>query len=72
VPDIDPWADQISWVMTFFETFFAGVADSPLGQRKQTLRRAVQDAYEQQGITRDPPIHTWESFADRADRDFGA
>jgi len=57
VPDIDPWADQISWVMTFFETFFAGVADSPLGQRKQTLRRAVQDAYEQQGITRDPSTH---------------
>ena len=57
VPDIDPWAEQIAWVMTFFETFFAGVADSPLGRRKQTLRRAVQDAYEQQGITRDPSTH---------------
>lgn len=57
VPDMDPWAEQISWVMTFFETFFAGVADSPLGRRKQTLRRAVQDAYEQQGITRDPSTH---------------
>lgn len=57
VPDIDPWAEQIAWVMSFFETFFAGVADSPLGRRKQTLRRAVQDAYEQQGITRDPSTH---------------
>jgi len=52
-----PVGRPISWVMTFFETFFAGVADSPLGQRKQTLRRAVQDAYEQQGITRDPSTH---------------
>jgi len=57
VPDLDPWAEQIAWVMGFFETFFTGVADSPLGERKQTLRRAVQDAYERQGLTRDPATH---------------
>lgn len=61
VPDLDPWAEQVAWVMTFFSTFFDGVADSPLGDRKQTLRRAVQEAYERQGITRDPSTHARES-----------
>ncbi|WP_227015643.1 VirB4 family type IV secretion system protein [Haloarcula sp. JP-L23] len=58
VPDLDPWAEQISWVMSFFETFFAHVANNPLADRKQTLRRAVQEAYERQGITRDPSTHS--------------
>ncbi|MDS0260522.1 transfer complex protein [Haloarcula sp. S1CR25-12] len=57
VPDIDPWSEQISWVLTFFETFFENVASSPLKDRKQTLRRAVQEAYERQGITKDPATH---------------
>ncbi|WP_324759547.1 VirB4 family type IV secretion system protein [Haloarcula sp. GH36] len=57
VPDMDPWAEQIAWVLTFFETFFATVASSPLDARKQTLRRAVQEAYERQGITQDPATH---------------
>jgi hypothetical protein len=56
-PDLDPWAAQIGWVLGFFETFFAAVADNPLGERTQTLRRAVQEAYERQGITRDPETH---------------
>ncbi|EMA12533.1 VirB4 family type IV secretion system protein [Haloarcula marismortui] len=57
VPDLDPWAEQIAWVLTFFETFFEQVAGNPLGDRKQTLRRCVQETYEQQGITRDPATH---------------
>ncbi|WP_435067629.1 VirB4 family type IV secretion system protein [Haloplanus sp. C73] len=57
VPDIDPWAEQITWALTFFETFFTHVATSELGSRKQTLRRAIQVAYEQAGITRDPETH---------------
>jgi hypothetical protein len=57
VPDLDPWAEQISWVMTFFGTFFEQVAGNPLGERTQTLRRAVQEAYKQAGITRDPSTH---------------
>ncbi|WP_424004767.1 VirB4 family type IV secretion system protein [Haloarcula salina] len=57
VPDLDPWAEQVAWVLTFFETFFEHVAGNPLGDRKQTLRRCVQEAYEQQGITRDPTTH---------------
>ncbi|WP_324665398.1 VirB4 family type IV secretion system protein [Haloarcula sediminis] len=57
VPDLDPWSEQISWVLTFFETFFENVASSPLEDRKQTLRRAVQEAYERQGITKDPATH---------------
>ena len=56
-PDLDPWSEQIAWVMAFFETFFTHVATNPLGDRKQTLRRAVQEAYERQGITRDPGTH---------------
>ncbi|WP_436926217.1 VirB4 family type IV secretion system protein [Halosimplex amylolyticum] len=60
-PDIDPWSEQISWVLTFFETFFTHVATNPLGGRKQTLRRAVQEAYERQGITRAPSTHDRES-----------
>jgi len=56
-PDLDPWSEQIAWVMAFFETFFTNVATNPLGDRKQTLRRAVQEAYERQGITRDPGTH---------------
>jgi len=61
VPDLDPWAEQISRVLTFFETFFTHVANNPLGERKQTLRRAIQDAYERQGISRDPMTHDRES-----------
>nr|WP_224448672.1 hypothetical protein [Haloprofundus salilacus] len=61
VPDLDPWSEQISWVLTFFETFFTHVATHPLGDRKQTLRRAIQDAYERNGITRDPATHSCES-----------
>jgi len=57
VPDLDPWAEQISWVLSFFETFFTHVATHPLGERKQTLRRAVQVAYERRGITREPETH---------------
>jgi len=57
VPDLDPWSEQIAWVLTFFETFFEHVAGNPLDDRKQTLRRCVQEAYEQQGITRDPATH---------------
>jgi hypothetical protein len=57
VPDLDPWAEQISWVMTFFETFFEHIAANPLDERTQTLRRAVQEAYEREGITRDPSTH---------------
>jgi hypothetical protein len=59
--DIDPWGEQISWVMTFFATFFDQVADHSLGERSQTLRRAVQEAYNAQGITRDPTTHSRES-----------
>ncbi len=58
VPDMDPWAEQLSWVMSFFETFFETVAGNPLGERTQTLRRAVQDAYERQGITKELSTHT--------------
>jgi hypothetical protein len=47
--------------MTFFETFFTHIAGNPLGERKQTLRRTVQEAYEEQGITRDPSTHGNES-----------
>ena len=60
-PDIDPWGEQIAWVLTFFKTFFTHVASNPLGDRTQTLRRAVQGTYEQAGITRDPATHGKES-----------
>ena len=61
VPDLDPWSEQISWVLTFFETFFEHVAANSLEERKQTLRRVIQEAYERQGITRDPSTHHRES-----------
>ena len=61
VPDLDPWSEQITWVLTFFETFFTHVATNPLDDRRQTLRRAVQDAYERRGITRDPATHARDS-----------
>lgn len=58
VSDLDPWAEQLTWALTFFETFFSHVATDELGERKQTLRRAIQEAYARQGITRDPSTHT--------------
>jgi len=61
VPDLDPWGEQIAWVLTFFETFFTHVANNPLGEQKQTLRRAIQEAYEQRGITRVPSTHDRDS-----------
>lgn len=59
--DLDPWAAQITKVMGFFETFFSAIANNPLDDRSQTLRRAVQEAYDRKGITRDPATHTNES-----------
>ncbi|MFT4965025.1 MAG: hypothetical protein ACI9PP_002314 [Halobacteriales archaeon] len=59
--DLDPLAAQQTRAMGFFEAFFESVANSPLGQRSQTLRRAVQEAYDQQGITRDPAPHDRDS-----------
>jgi hypothetical protein len=56
--DIDPLGARQTQVMGFFETFFAEVATNPLGDRKQTLRRAVQEAYAQQGIETDPATHS--------------
>ncbi|MDY7083182.1 MAG: transfer complex protein, partial [Halobacteria archaeon] len=61
VDDLDPWSEQITWVMTFFETFFSEVANHPLGERSQTLRRAVQESYKRKGIERDPATHSRES-----------
>ena len=58
VPDLDPWAEQLSRTMTFFETFFEVVATNPLADRKQTLRRGLQEAYDRKGITRDPATHS--------------
>ncbi len=60
-PDLDPWAEQITWVLGFFQTFFEHVAGNPLGARTQTLRRAIQEAYDVTGITRDPATHDRES-----------
>jgi hypothetical protein len=60
-PDLDPWGEQIAWVLTFFETFFTHVAANPLGDRTQTLRRTVQETYEDAGITRDPSTHHLDS-----------
>ena len=60
-PDLDPWSEQIAWVIDFFATFFDTVADNPLGERTQTLRLAVQQAYNVAGITRDPATHHRES-----------
>ncbi|WP_232700638.1 VirB4 family type IV secretion system protein [Halobacterium wangiae] len=57
VPDLDPWAEQVAWVLGFFETFFRDVAMNPLNGRTQTLRRAIQETYEAAGITRDPSTH---------------
>ncbi|WP_255150122.1 VirB4 family type IV secretion system protein [Halorarius halobius] len=55
--DLDPLAAQQTQAMGFFETFFTDIANSPLGDRSQTLRRALQEAYDEQGITRDPATH---------------
>ncbi|GGL34194.1 transferase [Halarchaeum grantii] len=61
VPTLDPWSDQITRVLAFFETFFEHVAGNPLGDRTQTLRRAIQEAYADCGITHDPETHHRES-----------
>jgi hypothetical protein len=61
VPDLDPWSEQISWVMDFFATFFETVADNPLSERTQTLRGAVQQAYNHRGITRKTVTHDRDS-----------
>lgn len=34
VPDLNPWAEQLSSVRTFCETFFTNVATNPLGDRR--------------------------------------
>lgn len=57
ISDCDPWGEQLTWVSTFFEGFFKQIANNPLKERTQTLRRAVQEAYHQQDITSDPTTH---------------
>jgi DNA helicase HerA-like ATPase len=55
--DLDPLSAQQTQALGFFETFFEEVANSPIDERSQTLRRAVQEAYDAKGITRDPSTH---------------
>ncbi|MFB6312274.1 MAG: VirB4 family type IV secretion system protein, partial [Salinirussus sp.] len=57
IEDLDPWGEQLTWVMAFFETFFSEISGHPLRERSQTLRRAVQETYRWSGITRDPATH---------------
>lgn len=57
IGDCDPWGEQLTWVTTFFEMFFEQIANNPLEERTQTLRRAIQEAYHQQDITSDPATH---------------
>ncbi|WP_458208742.1 VirB4 family type IV secretion system protein [Haladaptatus sp. NG-SE-30] len=60
VDDLDPYAQRLSSVMGFFETYFAHVDTSGAGldtNARAVLGRAVQEAYEWQGITRDPNTH---------------
>lgn len=58
--DLDPYAQRLSSVMGFFETYFAHVDSSGAGldtNARAVLERAVQEAYEWRGITRDPTTH---------------
>ncbi|WP_458189864.1 VirB4 family type IV secretion system protein [Haladaptatus sp. NG-WS-4] len=58
--DLDPYVQRLSSVMGFFETYFAHVDTSGEGLDKNAravLGRAVQEAYEWRGITRDPSTH---------------
>lgn len=44
--------------MAFFSLFFESMANNPLSECTQTLRRCVQAAYGRQGIERDPATHS--------------
>ncbi|WP_435156827.1 VirB4 family type IV secretion system protein [Haladaptatus sp. DFWS20] len=58
--DLDPYAQRLSSVMGFFETYFAHVDTSGNGLEKNAravLGRAVQEAYKWRGITRNPSTH---------------
>ena len=54
--DVDPYASKIGDVMDFFETYFhiRGHGSVP---HRGVLERAVREAYDRKGITRDPSTH---------------
>ncbi|MFH5801561.1 VirB4 family type IV secretion system protein [Haladaptatus sp. CMAA 1911] len=58
--DLDPYAQRLSSIMGFFETYFAHVDTSGDGldtNSRAVLSHAVQEAYEWCGITREPHTH---------------
>lgn len=54
---LDPYSAKLKDVMAFFETFFAMRGDNLDDERRGVLEKAVQKAYADKGITRDPDTH---------------
>ncbi len=59
--DLDPYSGKLKDVMTFFETFFSLRGDDLDDERRGILENALQKAYADAGITRDPETHKKES-----------
>ncbi|WP_433623517.1 VirB4 family type IV secretion system protein [Halomicrococcus sp. NG-SE-24] len=62
--DINPYGQQFSSVMDFFETYFAHIDTAGHGldtNARAVLGRGVREAYRRQGITRDPATHANDS-----------
>ncbi|MFB6284017.1 MAG: VirB4 family type IV secretion system protein [Halobacteria archaeon] len=58
--ELDPFADKLKDVMSFFESYF-DMRDNPLEERRGTLENAVKQAYHRNGIYRDPETHSNQS-----------
>lgn len=59
-PDINPYSTQLDKVMDFFEMFFAKQG-LQLGESRNILQQAVEEAYNRKGITQDIDTHGKES-----------
>lgn len=59
-PDINPYSTQLDKVMDFFEMFFAKQG-LQLGESRNILQQAVEEAYSRKGITQDLDTHHKES-----------
>lgn len=60
VPDLDPYSEKISQLMDFFEMYFE-LQDRELGDSRDILSLAIEEAYKAKGIQRDPSTHSNES-----------
>lgn len=60
VPDLDPYTEKKQQLIDFFDMYFS-LQERELGDSRDVLEMAVDETYQNRGITKDPDTHSNES-----------